>query len=76
MDGPAYVRLGRLNIPVIYDEAADIKLGKGSVVREGKDYTVIACGLMVNEAMIAAETLAAEGIDIRIIDMHTIKAYR
>ena len=73
MDGPAYVRLGRLNIPVIYDEAADIKLGKGNVVREGKDYTVIACGLMVNEAMIAAETLAAEGIDIRIIDMHTIK---
>ena len=39
----------------------------------GKDYTVIACGLMVNEAMTAAETLAAEGIDIRIIDMHTIK---
>ena len=73
MDGPAYVRLGRLNIPVIYDEAADIKLGKGNVVREGKDYTVIACGLMVNEAIIAAETLAAEGIDIRIIDMHTIK---
>ena len=73
MDGPAYVRLGRLNIPVIYDETADIKLGKGNVVREGKDYTVIACGLMVNEAMIAAETLAAEGIDIRIIDMHTIK---
>lgn len=73
MDGPAYVRLGRLNIPVIYDEAADIKLGKGNVVRDGKDYTVIACGLMVNEAMMAAETLAAEGIDIRIIDMHTIK---
>lgn len=73
MDGPAYVRLGRLNIPVIYDENADIQLGKGNVVREGKDYTVIACGLMVNEAMMAAETLAAEGIDIRIIDMHTIK---
>lgn len=73
MDGPAYVRLGRLNIPVIYDETADIKLGKGNVVREGKDFTVIACGLMVNEAMIAAEILASEGIDIRIIDMHTIK---
>ncbi len=73
MDGPAYVRLGRLNIPVIYDETADIKLGKGNVVREGRDFTVIACGLMVNEAMIAAETLASEGIDIRIIDMHTIK---
>lgn len=73
MDGPAYVRLGRLNIPVIYDSSADIQLGKGNVVREGNDYTVIACGLMVNEAMMAAETLAAEGINIRIIDMHTIK---
>lgn len=73
MDGPAYVRLGRLNIPVIYDSSADIQLGKGNVVREGNDYTVIACGLMVNEAMMAAETLAAEGINVRVIDMHTIK---
>lgn len=73
MDGPAYVRLGRLNIPVIYDSSADIQLGKGNVVREGNDYTVIACGLMVNEAMMAAETLAAEGIDVRVIDMHTLK---
>jgi transketolase len=73
MDGPAYVRLGRLNIPVIYDESADIRLGKGNVVREGNDFTVIACGLMVNEALMAAETLASEGINIRVIDMHTIK---
>lgn len=73
MDGPAYVRLGRLNIPVIYDSSADIQLGKGNVVREGNDYTVIACGLMVNEAMMAAETLAAEGINVRVIDMHTLK---
>ncbi len=73
MKGPAYVRLGRLNIPVIYDSSADIKLGKGNVVREGSDYTVIACGLMVNEAMIAAEELEKESISLRIIDMHTIK---
>ena len=73
MNGPVYARLGRLAIPVIYDSSADIRLGKGNVVREGSDFTVIACGLMVNEAMIAAEELAKDGIDIRIIDMHTIK---
>lgn len=72
-DGPAYVRLGRLNIPVIYDEDTEIQVGKGNVVREGSDYTVIACGLMVNEALMAAEALAEEGISIRVIDMHTIK---
>ncbi|MBR5228446.1 MAG: transketolase family protein [Firmicutes bacterium] len=72
-NGPAYVRLGRLNIPVIYDDSADIQLGKGNVVREGSDHTIIACGLMVNEAQIAAEELEKEGISVRIIDMHTIK---
>lgn len=72
-NGPAYVRLGRLNIPVIYDDSADIQLGKGNVVREGSDHTIIACGLMVNEAMMAAEELEKEGISVRIIDMHTIK---
>lgn len=73
MDGPAYVRLGRLSVPVIYGEDTDIVLGKANLVREGSDHTVIACGIMVNEAMIAAEELAAEGIQIRILDMHTIK---
>ena len=73
MDGPVYVRLGRLNIPVLYDAADDIQLGKGKVVRDGSDYTVIACGLMVNEAMQAAEQLEKEGISLRVIDMHTIK---
>ena len=72
-DGPAYVRLGRLNIPVLYDEAADIQLGKGNCVKDGSDATVIACGLMVNEALIAAEELEKEGISLRVIDMHTIK---
>lgn len=72
-DGPAYVRLGRLNIPVLYDEDADIQLGKGVCVKDGSDVTVIACGLMVNEAVMAAEELEKEGISVRIIDMHTIK---
>ena len=75
MDGPAYVRLGRAAVPMFYDEvaASELKLGKGSCLREGKDLTIIATGIMVNEAMIAAEELAAKGIDARVIDMHTIK---
>lgn len=73
MDGPAYVRLGRAAVPVFYGEDADIQLGKGKVLRDGKDITVIATGIMVAEAMNAAEALAAEGIDVRVIDMHTIK---
>ena len=72
-DGPAYVRLGSLNIPVLYDENAEIQLGKGKCVREGSDVTVIACGLMVNEALMAAEELEKDGISVRVIDMHTIK---
>ena len=73
MDGPCYVRLGRLDIPVIYDKNANIESGKGVIVREGHDHTVIACGLMVNEALTAAEKLEKEGISVRVIDMHTIK---
>lgn len=73
MDGPCYVRLGRLDIPVIYDKNANIEVGKGVIVREGHDHTVIACGLMVNEALTAAEKLEKEGISVRVIDMHTIK---
>ena len=72
-EGPAYVRLGRLSIPVIYDEKADIRLGKGNCVKDGSDVTVIACGLMVNEALTAASQLEKEGISVRVIDMHTIK---
>ena len=72
-DGPAYVRLGRAAVPVCYGEDDEIVLGKGNQVREGKDVTVIATGIMVNEALMAAEELAAKGIDVRVIDMHTIK---
>ena len=75
MDGPAYVRLGRAAVPFFYSEetAKDIKLGKGNTLREGKDITIIATGIMVSEAMKAAEELAVERIDYRVIDMHTIK---
>ena len=72
-DGPCYVRLGRAAVPVFYEEGADIKLGKGNWLRRGKDLTVVATGIMVSEAMMAAEELAKEGIEIGVIDMHTIK---
>ena len=71
--GPAYVRLGRASVPVFYNEDADIKLGKAHQLRDGKDATIIATGIMVAEAMDAAEKLAEEGIEVRVLDMHTIK---
>ena len=73
MYGPCYVRLGRAAVPVFYEENAEITLGKANTVRDGRDVTVIATGIMVNEAVIAAEQLAAEGIDVRVIDIHTVK---
>lgn len=71
--GPAYVRLGRSNVPVIYDENETFEVGKAKTVREGKDVTIIATGIMVADALTAAEELAKDGIDARVIDMHTIK---
>lgn len=73
MEGPAYVRLGRAAVPVFYDGTADVELGRGNVLRAGKDVTVIATGIMVSEAMEAASQLETEGVDVRVIDMHTIK---
>ena len=73
-DGPVYCRFGRLAVPVINDPATyKFELGKGVTLREGTDAAVIATGLMVNEALNAAEALAAEGISVRVINIHTIK---
>ena len=71
--GPAYIRLGRAAVPVIYNEESDVVLGKGLCVRPGKDITVIATGIMVSEALAAAQDLEGEGIDVRVIDIHTVK---
>ena len=71
--GPVYLRLGRLAVPVFNEENVAFTIGKGKVMREGTDVTVIATGLEVNEAMIAADTLAAEGISVRVVNMATIK---
>ncbi|MBR6418826.1 MAG: transketolase family protein [Oscillospiraceae bacterium] len=73
-DGPVYCRFGRLAVPVINDPATyKFEIGKGVTLREGKDAAVVATGLMVNEALTAAEALAAEGISVRVINIHTIK---
>ena len=72
-DGPAYIRLGRAAVPVFYSEDSRLEIGKGSQRRDGEDVTVIATGIMVSKALSAAETLAAKGVDVRVIDMHTIK---
>ena len=73
-EGPVYMRFGRLAVPVFNDkETYKFELGKGVQLREGNDVTIVATGLMVNEALIAADTLAAEGINARVINIHTIK---
>ena len=74
MQGPVYLRFGRLAVPVFHDEANyHFELGKGEQITEGDDIAIVATGLMVNEARIAAEQLAAEGIHARVINIHTIK---
>ncbi|HEV3203999.1 MAG TPA: transketolase C-terminal domain-containing protein, partial [Gemmataceae bacterium] len=70
---PAYLRAGRPNVPLIYPENCPFQLGKAIQVRNGKDVTIIANGLMVAAALEAAEQLAGQGIQARVLDMHTVK---
>ena len=74
-DGPAYLRLGRLAVESVTDSIPgySFRLGKGAVLRDGADATVIATGMMVQMALQAARTLAEEGVSVRVVDMHTIK---
>ena len=72
--GPVYLRFGRLAIPVINDEETyEFQMGKGVVLKEGKDVSIFATGLEVNETLEAAKLLAADGIDAEVINIHTIK---
>ena len=73
IDGPTYLRLCRLATPEIYDENQKFEIGKGIQIGEGTDATVFATGVTVSEAIKAKETLAKEGINIRVVDIHTIK---
>ena len=73
-EGPVYLRFGRLAVPVINEnENYKFELGKGIVLKEGKDVAIFATGLEVNEALIAAEKLAEDGIQAKVINIHTIK---
>ena len=72
-EGSAYIRLGRAGVSCVYSEDADIRVGKAMELRSGNDVAVIATGIMVEAALQAADILAAEGINARVIDMHTIK---
>jgi len=73
IEEPFYMRFGREKVPVITTENTPFKIGRAETYRDGGDVTVIACGSLVYEALVAAETLSSEGIDVRVINCHTIK---
>lgn len=73
MEGPVYLRFGRLAAPVINSDDYKFEIGKGVTMREGRDVTIVATGLMVSAALEAADKLAADGIDAEVINIHTIK---
>ena len=72
-EGPVYMRFGRSAVPVIHEEGTPFTIGKGEILRDGTDVAIIANGLLVYEAMVAAEELAAKGINAMVINMATIK---
>ena len=72
-DGPVYIRFGRAAVPVVHEEDFNFQIGKGEVLRDGTDVAIMANGLLVYEAMVAAEELAKEGINAMVINMATIK---
>jgi transketolase len=72
-EGPVYMRTGRAKVPVLYKDKFEFKIGKANLLRDGEEVTVIACGLMVAAALEAAQILKEEGIEARVLDMHTIK---
>ena len=73
LDGPAYLRVGRASVPVVYDGPGQFTLGKANTLRDGNDVTLVANGLCVALALKAAEDLASEGIQARVIDLHTVR---
>ena len=72
-DGPVYLRLGREKMPILTRQEDEFKLGKATVCQKGKDITLIACGVMVYHALVAAEELKKKGISATVVNLHTIK---
>lgn len=73
LKGPAYLRLGRPSVPQLYEEDDNFEIGKGIELRQGTDATLIGCGLMVEKCLQAAQELEKQGINVSVVDMHTIK---
>ncbi len=73
MKGPVYIRTGRPKAPIVYDPSSAFKVGKGILLRKGADITLVANGLLVFEALSAAEQLGQEGVSAAVVDMHTVK---
>jgi len=71
--GPFYIRLSRAAVGEVYSSPADLRIGRAEVLRDGSDIAIIACGVMVNEAVEAAESLSKEGISAEVVDSHTLK---
>jgi transketolase len=71
--GPFYIRTGRPKVPIIYDDSYRLQLGKANLLRDGRDATIIACGIMVTPAIDAAAALAQEGIECRLLNMATLR---
>ena len=71
--GPAYMRVGRPDVPIVYGDDPDFTLGKANELRSGNDITLIANGIMVSAALEAAHALAADGVEARVLDMHTVR---
>lgn len=72
-NGPVYIRMGRLDIPVLFDETYDFQIGVANTIKDGADVTVVATGLMTGKALEAANKLAEEGVSVRVINVGTIK---
>ena len=71
--GPVYVRMGRASVPAVYADGVELELGRAYVLREGADVTIVACGVEVEQALAAAEELAAEGVSAEVIDAFSVK---
>lgn len=71
--GPVYVRMGRASVPCVYEPGKELEMGRAYVLREGADVSIVACGIEINEALIAAEALAEEGISAEVIDAFCVK---
>lgn len=73
ISGPFYVRLTRPSTPIVYDSGFEYKLGRANLLRDGNDVAIFACGIMVPEALMAAESLKSAGISACVVDLHTVK---